>query len=89
MLDVDFKATEACCKDKRINQAAITRKYDLKKPTLNRFIKGKLDGKSGCGAYGKCEAALMSEGLLVLKKPITPERDEIIKTLNTLKTKVQ
>lgn len=69
MLDVDFPATKDRCKDKCINQAAVARKYDVDKVTLNRLINGKLDGVSGCGEYGKCEAALMSEGLLVLKKP--------------------
>jgi len=67
MKEVDILATKARVEDRCINVSALARKYELNINSTNRYLSGKLDGKSGQGVYGQIEAALEKEDLLVFE----------------------
>lgn len=69
MLNIDLKATRDRINDRCVNLAGVARKYDINPRSMALYMHGKFTGKRGLGVYGRCEAALIDMGLLVVTVP--------------------
>ncbi len=66
MLNIDLKATRDRINERCVNLAGVARKYGINPRSMALYMHGKFTGKRGFGVYGRCEAALIDMGLLVV-----------------------